>query len=85
MSQVPTAGYDSIFYSHHSMVDRLWYIWQNSANAQNPPPALMNTEGLDMKPVTLVPISQNPRRKDRCLTPNLFNPDFSRVAYCGNP
>lgn len=28
MSAVPTAAYDPIFWAHHSMVDRLWRIWQ---------------------------------------------------------
>jgi tyrosinase len=42
MSQVPTAAYDPIFWSHHSMIDRLWYIWQNSQNGINPPASLMN-------------------------------------------
>lgn len=28
MSQVPIAAFDPIFWSHHCMVDRLWYIWQ---------------------------------------------------------
>ena len=29
MGQVPTAAFDPIFWSHHSMVDRIWYLWQN--------------------------------------------------------
>lgn len=28
MSAVPTAAFDPIFWSHHSMVDYLWYRWQ---------------------------------------------------------
>ena len=28
MGQVPIASYDPIFWSHHSMVDRLWWLWQ---------------------------------------------------------
>lgn len=28
MSSVPTAAYDPVFWTHHSMVDRLWRIWQ---------------------------------------------------------
>ena len=37
MSQVPTAAYDPIFWSHHAMIDRLWYIWQSSSHGQAPP------------------------------------------------
>ncbi len=43
MSVVPTAAYDPIFWSHHCMIDRLWYIWQNSIQGANPPMDLMNT------------------------------------------
>ena len=43
MSSVPTSAYDPIFWSHHCMIDRLWHIWQNSSNAMDPPPDLMDT------------------------------------------
>lgn len=28
MSIVPVASFDPIFWSHHAMVDRIWYLWQ---------------------------------------------------------
>jgi tyrosinase len=28
MSDITTAAYDPIFFSHHCMIDRLWYLWQ---------------------------------------------------------
>jgi tyrosinase len=28
MSSVSVASYDPIFYAHHCMVDRIWYLWQ---------------------------------------------------------
>jgi tyrosinase len=28
MSNVGTASYDPIFYAHHCMIDRIWYLWQ---------------------------------------------------------
>jgi tyrosinase len=28
MSVVPLAAFDPIFWSHHAMIDRLWYLWQ---------------------------------------------------------
>jgi tyrosinase len=28
MGLVSTAAYDPLFWSHHCMVDRLWYLWQ---------------------------------------------------------
>jgi tyrosinase len=34
MSNVPLAAYDPIFWAHHSMIDRLWRMWQ----LRHPPP-----------------------------------------------
>lgn len=28
MSLVPIAAFDPIFFTHHAMIDRLWYLWQ---------------------------------------------------------
>ena len=42
MSQVPTAAYDPIFWSHHSMVDRLWYLWQMNHRSISLPLSLLN-------------------------------------------
>ncbi len=28
MGSVPTAAYDPLFWAHHCMIDRLWYLWQ---------------------------------------------------------
>ena len=43
MSQVPTAAYDPIFWSHHSMIDRLWYLWQLRHPGLDPPIELLGT------------------------------------------
>lgn len=43
MSQVPTAGFDPVFWSHHSAIDRLWYLWQISDAGMDPPRAILNT------------------------------------------
>ena len=42
MSEVPTAGYDPIFWSHHAMIDRIWYIWQMSSRGVSPPSSLLD-------------------------------------------
>ena len=42
MGQVPWAAYDPLFYSHHSMVDRLWRIWQVRNPGALPPPTLLD-------------------------------------------
>jgi tyrosinase len=28
MGQIPWAAYDPIFWAHHTMIDRLWRLWQ---------------------------------------------------------
>jgi tyrosinase len=37
------AAFDPIFWAHHAMVDRLWRIWQHSANGEDPDQALQET------------------------------------------
>jgi hypothetical protein len=34
MANVPSAGFDPIFYLHHSNIDRIWQQWTNSANGK---------------------------------------------------
>ena len=43
MSIVPTAAFDPIFWSHHCMIDRIWYLWQNSQNGKQPPNDMLDT------------------------------------------
>jgi tyrosinase len=38
MGQVPLAAYDPIFFAHHTMVDRLWTLWQVRHAQVGPPP-----------------------------------------------
>ena len=38
MGQVPLAAYDPIFFAHHTMVDRLWSMWQVRHSQVGPPP-----------------------------------------------
>lgn len=28
MSEIPVAAFDPLFWAHHCMIDRLWYLWQ---------------------------------------------------------
>jgi tyrosinase len=39
MSAIPTAPADPIFWMHHANIDRLWAVWQKSAQGagKNPP------------------------------------------------
>ena len=36
MSTVATAAFDPIFFSHHTMVDKLWFDWQVKQGAVGP-------------------------------------------------
>lgn len=38
MAMVVSAAYDPIFWSHHCMIDRLWYLWQLRHGISNIPP-----------------------------------------------
>lgn len=52
MSRVPIAAFDPIFWAHHAMIDRLWYVWQlRHPNA--PPPAVLLNRALDPFPFTV--------------------------------
>jgi tyrosinase len=42
MAAVPVAAFDPIFWAHHSMIDRLWYLWQLSPNGVDPPRTLLD-------------------------------------------
>jgi tyrosinase len=37
MSEVPLAAFDPIFWAHHCMIDRLWWLWQLRHPGGNPP------------------------------------------------
>ena len=36
------AAFDPIFWAHHTMVDRLWSIWQGKQQGRNPPPTIID-------------------------------------------
>jgi tyrosinase len=38
MGVVATSAFDPIFWSHHCMIDRLWYLWQLRHGVSNIPP-----------------------------------------------
>ena len=42
MSAVPISAYDPVFWAHHSMIDRLWYLWQISPLGADPPNNLLD-------------------------------------------
>jgi len=41
MGDIPFAAYDPIFWAHHCMIDRLWYLWQLAHPGAHPPANLL--------------------------------------------
>ena len=41
MGSLGTAAWDPIFWSHHCMIDRLWYLWQLRHGVNNITPSLL--------------------------------------------
>lgn len=52
MSQVPIAAFDPIFWAHHAMIDRIWYLWQTS-HPNAAPPSNMRDTALAPFPMTV--------------------------------
>ena len=42
LGSVATAAYDPIFWSHHCMIDRIWYLWQLKNGVNNIPQEYMS-------------------------------------------
>lgn len=42
MAQIPYAAFDPIFWAHHTMIDRLWRIWQLDHPGATPPRSLLD-------------------------------------------
>jgi tyrosinase len=41
MGNIPTAAYDPLFWAHHTMIDRLWALWQQAHAGAGPPANLL--------------------------------------------
>jgi tyrosinase len=42
MESIATAAYDPVFWAHHCMIDRLWYLWQLRHPGARLPSSLLN-------------------------------------------
>lgn len=42
MGDVTVAAYDPVFFAHHCMIDRLWYLWQVRWGIGRIPPSLLD-------------------------------------------
>lgn len=38
MGIIATSAYDPVFWAHHTMVDRIWSLWQSKHASPGPPP-----------------------------------------------
>ena len=41
MGAVSTSAYDPVFWAHHTMIDRIWRLWQLRHPGSGPPPSLL--------------------------------------------
>jgi tyrosinase len=55
MGNIPSAAFDPIFWAHHCMIDRIWYLWQVKYGVDNIPPSYLDLKlapfGYDVKEV----------------------------------
>ena len=51
MTLISVAAYDPLFWAHHAMIDRLWYLWQ--INTHGSPPAAILDRTLRPFPMTV--------------------------------
>jgi tyrosinase len=42
MGDIPTAAYDPLFWAHHTMIDRVWALWQQRHPGASPPTVLLD-------------------------------------------
>ena len=42
MSQIPLAAFDPLFWAHHTMIDRLWALWQQAHPGAGAPLAVQD-------------------------------------------
>ncbi len=60
MTNIVTAAFDPIFYAHHCMIDRLWYLWQIKHGTNNIPDNYLNypLQGFDYRVRDVLDITQ---------------------------
>ncbi|MEU4560113.1 tyrosinase family protein [Actinoplanes sp. NPDC023936] len=52
MTLISVAAYDPIFWTHHAMIDRVWYLWQIGPRGRPPPEHLLD-QALTPFPMTV--------------------------------
>ena len=55
MSMIPVAAFDPVFWAHHAMIDRLWFLWQTRHPSVTPQASILNT-ALDPFPFTVAQV-----------------------------
>jgi tyrosinase len=51
MTLLSVASYDPLFWAHHAMIDRLWYLWQIASHGM--PPRSILDSALPPFPITV--------------------------------
>ena len=74
MGVIPVAAYDPLFWAHHAMVDRLWYLWQLGHPGGTPDAAILDT--------ALAPFSMTVRETLDIAT---LGYDYSATVATGTP
>jgi tyrosinase len=74
MGNIGTSSFDPIFWAHHTMIDRLWYLWQLQQGVANIPPSYLDQP--------LVPFSY--RVKD-VLDIHTLGYDYASSSATGTP
>jgi tyrosinase len=74
MGVISTAAFDPIFWTHHTMIDRLWYQWQLKHGINNIPP---NYLGQTLEPFGLT--------VEQVLDVNMLGYDYASSSAIATP
>ncbi|MCH2218225.1 MAG: tyrosinase family protein, partial [Flavobacteriales bacterium] len=74
MAEVPSAGFDPVFWLHHSNIDYLWQKWENTANGSRP--RLEELEAVSWPYYFYSPSKDSINYSMKQVYKTAFNPDY---------